>query len=336
MKKIFKITLWIVFTIVLLGGLLVLVNKAKSPKQLEHVTIGIQTSPAMALVMIAKDKGFFVEQGLEVELKEFTAGKFALEAFLGGSLDFSISGDVPVTLAALQGNKFVVPAQVVAKTQNEVRVVARKEAGLDTADEYFKAKKRKLATSIGGGPEFFTYELLNKIGISKDQIEIISQSPKDMPAALISGSVDAIAIFDPFAYISEKQLGNKSITFTDESIYSELYVIAARQSVKEDSRNLEKVLKGLVEAENFVKTNPEEAKDIVMKYTKLDKDTINGIWSSFDFRVALTPQLLEYLNREAQWAKDVGKVTKDTTIPSFNNMIFDTPLKKISPSAVGI
>ena len=73
-----------------------------------------------------------------------------------------------------------------------------------------------------------------------------------------------------------------------------------------------------------------------MKYTKLDKDTINGIWSSFDFRVALTPQLLEYLNREAQWAKDVGKVTKDTTIPSFNNMIFDTPLKKISPSAVGI
>ena len=43
------------------------------PKQ---VTIGIQTSPAMALVMVARDKGLFQAQGLDVELKEFTAGKF--------------------------------------------------------------------------------------------------------------------------------------------------------------------------------------------------------------------------------------------------------------------
>lgn len=328
--------LWVIIIIVLIGGLFFWNSKSQAPKELQHVTVGIQTSPAMALVMVAKDKGFFEKQGLDVELKEFTAGKFALEAFLGGSLDFSISGDVPVTLASLQGNKFVVPAQVVAKTVNEVRVVARKEAGLDTADQYFKAKKRKLATSIGGGPEFFTYEFLNKLGLSKDQVEIVSQAPKDMPAALVSGSVDAIAIFDPFAYIGEKQLGDKSITFKDESIYSELYVIEAKESVKEDPATLEKLLKGLFEAEKFTKDNPEEAKTIVMKYTKLDKETIDGIWSSFDFRIALTPQLLEYLNREAQWAKDTAKVTKETVIPNFQDMIFSAPLKKISPSAVGI
>jgi len=129
-----KNLLWVVLAVVVIGGFFIWQNRAKQPKELQHVTVGIQTSPAMALVMIAKDKGFFEKQGLNVELKEFTAGKFALEAFLGGSLDFSISGDVPVTLATLQGNKFVVPAQVVGRTKNEVRVVARKEAGLNTAD----------------------------------------------------------------------------------------------------------------------------------------------------------------------------------------------------------
>ncbi len=328
-----KIFLWVGLIVVLFLGGFAFINNGK-PKELQHVTVGIQTSPAMALVMVAKDKGLFQKQGLDVELKEFAAGKDALVAFLGGSLDFSISGDVPVALSILAGNKFVVPAQVVGKTMNEVRVVATKEPGLDTAGKFFKAKKRKLATSIGGGPEFFTYEFLNKLGITKDQVEIVAQKPGDMPATLISGSVDAIAIFDPFAFIAEKQLGDKAITFTDDSIYSELYVIEAKESVKQDSVLLEKLLRGLIEAEKFTKNNPEEAKAIVAKYTKLDRETVEGIWNSFDFRITLTPQLLGYLEREAQWAKDVGKVKAETIIPNFRDVIFDTPLKKVSASAV--
>lgn len=320
--------------IIIVSGSLWLQNKDHAAKTLQHVTIGIQTSPAMALLMVAKDKGFFEKEGLNVELKEFAAGKDALTAFLGGSLDFSISGDVPVALSTLAGNKFVVPAQVVGKTKNEVRVVANKDGELNTADAYFKAKKRKLATSIGGGPEFFTYEFLKKIGIDKNRVEIISQKPGDMPAALINGSVDAIAIFDPFAFIAEKQLGDKSITFTDEQVYSELYVLEAKESVKQDSIILEKLLKGLVDAEKFTKNNPDEAKSIVMQYTKLDKETVDGIWNSFDFRVALTPQLLEYLDRETQWAKDTAKVTEETPMPNFRDMIFDMPLRKVSPASV--
>ncbi|MEK7069080.1 MAG: ABC transporter substrate-binding protein, partial [Patescibacteria group bacterium] len=192
----------------------------------------------------------------------------------------------------------------------------------------------KLATSIGGGPEFFTYEFLSKLGITKDQVEIIAQKPGDMPAALISGSVDAIAIFDPFAFIAEKQMGDKAITFTDESVCSELYVIEAKESVTQDYTALEKLLKGLLEAEKYTKNKPEEAKAVVMKYTKLDKETIDGIWGSFDFRIALTPQLLEYLDREAQWARDTGKVKSDTPTPNFRDIIFDAPLKKIVPASV--
>lgn len=281
---------------------------SEKPAEKQKVTVGIQTSPAMAVVMVAKDKGFFDQQGLDVEIKEFTAGKFALEAFFGGSLDFAVSGDVPAALAAMNNQKFVVPAQVVAKTTNEVRVVARKDGEIKDAKTYFTSKKRKLATSIGGGPEFFTYEFLNKIGIAKDQVEILSQTPQDMPASFASGSVDAVAIFDPFAYKAEQLAGDKAITFTDESIYSELYIVEAKDSVRQNPEVTHKFLKGLIAAENFIKHNPEESKQVVIKYTKLDKLTVDAIWSSFDFRVALTPQLLEYWNREYEWAKITSKI----------------------------
>ncbi|MCH7883453.1 ABC transporter substrate-binding protein [Patescibacteria group bacterium] len=335
MNAISKNVLWAAVIILLIGGFFLWQNsKPKQSGALKHVTVGIQTSPAMALVMVAKDKGFFAAQGLDVELKEFTGGKFALEAFLGGSLDFSISGELPVTLAVLQGNTFVVPAQVVRETKNEVRVVARRDGDLETPEAYFKAKKRTLATSFGGGPEFFTFEFLNKLGIHEDQIEIISQKPGDMPAALISGSIDAIAIFDPFAFIAERQMGEKAITFTDEDIYSELYVIEAKESVRENPVILKKFLSGLLEAEKFTKENPEEAKKIVIAYTMLNKETIDGIWNNFDFRIALTPQLLEIWKREAQWAIDTGKVRKETVIPDFRDIIFAAPLKNIAPHAV--
>ncbi|MBU6389650.1 ABC transporter substrate-binding protein [Patescibacteria group bacterium] len=242
---------------------------------------------------------------------------------------------LPAALAAMQGNKFTVPAQVVRETKNEVRVVARKDGDLVTADAYFKAKKRKLATSIGGGPEFYTYEFLKKLGVGKDQVEIVAMKPADMPAALSNGSVDAIAIFDPFAFIAEKQLGGNSITFTDSSVYSEVYVIEGRESIKNDTAITDKLLKGLLAAEKFTQTNPDDAKQIVANRTKLDKGTVNDIWGSYNFQVALTPQLLDYWNREAVWAKDTGKVKPETALPDFNELITAGSLKRLNPEAVG-
>ncbi len=290
----------------------------------------------MALVMVAQDKGFFTEQGLDVELKEFSAGKFALQAFLAGSLDYSISGDVPPALAALQGNKFLVPAQIVSQTKGEVRVVARKDGELNEAEAYFKTKKRKLATSIGGGPEFFTYELLNKLAVTKDQIEIVSQKPEDMVATLVSGSVDAIAIFDPVASIAEKKLGDQGITFTDESIYSELYVLEAPLRDREDQTRLTKILLSLIEAEQFVKDHPNEAKEIVVKYTKLDRETVDSTWEHATFHMSLTPKLLEFWTRQAAWARATGKISPDAPAPDFTHIIFPDVLRQIAPSAVEI
>ena len=108
-------------------------------------------------------------------------------------------------------------------------MVARRDGTENAGPKaYFTAKKRKLATSFGGGPEFYTYSFLQHFGIDAATVEIISQRPEDMPAAIQSGSVDAVAIFDPFAFVAEKGLGTQGVTFTDPALYSEFYVLSAR------------------------------------------------------------------------------------------------------------
>jgi ABC-type nitrate/sulfonate/bicarbonate transport system substrate-binding protein len=310
-------------------------KRERSQEVLQKITIGIQVSPAMTLVMVAKDKGFFREERLDVELKEFTAGKFALQAFLGGSIDFAVSGEVPVCLATLQQNNIRVITQVVESTTNEVRVVALKDGSTTSPTDYFKTKKRKLATSFGGGPEFYTYNFIKSNDIAKEQVEILSQTPADMPAALESRSVDAISIFDPFAFIAEKRMAGKVITFSDPQLYSELYVLDARpEQIEKTPEVCEALVRALVKSAEFIDKDPETAKQVMQSYTKLDRDVIEGIWNNFSFRPALGRKLVDYWNAQAIWAKETAKVTPDTKVPNFRDVIEARFLKGIKPDAV--
>jgi NitT/TauT family transport system substrate-binding protein len=289
----------------------------------------------MTLVFTAKDKGFFLDQGLDVEIKEFTAGKFALQAFLGGSLDFAVSGEVPACLASLQGNQFRVVTQVVESTVNEVRVVALKDGDVTDPHQYFKLKKRKIATSFGGGPEFFTYNFLLYNQIAQDEVEIISQRPEDMPAALATHSVDAIAIFDPFAFVAEKQMRGEVITFANPTLYSELYVLTARvEQIEKSPDVIEALMKALIRAATFIDEHPEDAKEILRRHTKLERDVIDGIWSNFSFKPALNQKLVDYWNAQSIWARNAGKIKPETKVPDFRLLIDDRFLKRLKPEAV--
>ena len=325
-----------IYTLIVASIVLTSCNQGgKSEKDIPKLSVGIQVSPAMALVMVAEDEGFFDKEGVDVEIKEFTAGKFALQAFLGGSLDVAVSGEVPVSLSALQGNKFRVIGQVVKQTNNEVRVVALREDDVNDAKGYFDKTRRKLATSFGGGPEFFTYEFLKLHAIDEKSVDLISQKPEDMAPALLSKSVDAIAIFDPFAHIAEKNLKDKGVTFADPGIYSELYVIdVLDETITEKRPQLLAFLRGLKSAEGFIVENPDRSKEIVSKYTKLEADIIDGIWKSFDFGVAINDLYLQYTYAQAKWAIEKGKFPSDTPIPNYRAILDTTLLKEVAPSAV--
>jgi NitT/TauT family transport system substrate-binding protein len=303
------------------------------------VRLGIRNAPADTLAWVAYEKGYFKEEGLDVQVSEFTAGVYALQALLAGSIDVATPAEVPPTLALLQGNtnRFVIVAQGVESTIDEVRVVARRDGTLETPEEYFKSKKRKLATSLGGGPEFFTYNFLKKNNISGDEVELIGQKPEDLPAALASGSVDAVATFEPFAYFAEKKTKD-AITFRDTKLYSEIFTVVFNKDFIEKNApdTTRKFLRALKKAERFTQEHPEEAKQIVVARTKIDKETLDAIWETFEFRVVLTPQLVEYMRAEERWAKETGKVPEDATLPPLQEVIDIEPLKSISPESVRI
>lgn len=307
--------------------LLISCSNVNNKKPVQLLTVGIQNSPSNSLMIIASDKNFFDTTKVKVIVKEFTAGKLALQALLGqaGDLDISVSAETPIALSSLGGNKLKVITQIV-KAKNECRVVIRKDGDMDTPEKYFN-KSRKLTTSQGGSPEWFTYNFIKQYKLDKSKIEILAMLPENMPVALSNGAVDAISIFDPFARIGENELGDKGQTFLNNDITSYYVMSVKENTITQKGEELKELISGLKKAEEFIKTNPEEAKKIIALKTKLDIGILNKTWSNYTFGVSLSNELTDLFVAEASWAIETGKYPKGTAIPDFKTIIYSELVK---------
>lgn len=296
--------------------------------QTRQLTVGIQNSPSNALVIIASRLHFFDSTKATISIKEFSAGKLALQSMLGqaGDLDVAVCAETPVVLSSLGNNKFKVFTQIV-RANNECRVVVRKDKKADSPGAYFSTK-RKLATSQGGSPEWFTYEFIKKFNLDAGKIDIIAMLPENMPVALSNGAVDGISIFDPYARIGERELGDKGLTFTNPDIVS-YYVMTARENVltaKEDA--FEELLTGLAKAQDYCKVHPAEAMQIVADQTHLDIGIVRETWPNYSFSLGLDSSFTGLCREEAGWAIATGKYPQGTALPDFGALLYLSLLQK--------
>ncbi len=276
-------------------------------------TIGLQLTPASTLIQVADEKGFFKKNGVDVEIKEFTAGKLALQAMLGNSVDFSTPAEIPVMLAKSQGNELYVITEIGGNI-NEAPLVV-KDDGSETPAMFF-GKHRKIATSIGGSPEFSLYMFMKTYGVAKENVEIVAQKPQEMVGTLSSGSVDGMVIFEPYPSIAQQNINGLKIFKLPEGVYQAKYLLAGNKAfVDKNPETTKRIVKALKEAEEFVKTNPEETKTIVAKKTKFDRKMIDKILGDFSFRTGISNELLQDWDREFRWAVDTNK-TKATEKPN--------------------
>lgn len=301
------------------------------------VRLGLSTQPSNGLLWVAVDKNFFKEEGLNVEVSEFTAGKLALQAMLGGSLDLVTPAEFPVALTTLNGEKLSI-LTAVNETKGGFPMIFRKNGNeIFNTSTYF-LKKIKIGTVIGGGPEFFTQDFLKKYQVKPGQYEIIGMKPEDLPIALANGSVDGIAIFEPFTNFAVKQAGeNNLFVIYDKDLYSETIVLTAKSDwARSHSEEVTRFIRALKKSSLYIKNNPELAISSVAFHTKLDLETLKNIWLSFTYELGLDKRLISNMEAEATWAKETGKIRNVSNVLNFEQLFLSEPLKNIFPASLNL
>ena len=157
-----------------------------------------------------------------------------------------------------------------------------------------------------------------------------------MAEALVSGSVDAIATWNPNLYNTQQAFADNEIITFSSDVYTEISVLAGRRDfVVERKGAMEKLVRAVVRAEEFLQDNEAEARDIVIRrLPNQPESTVRGVWDAFHAEAKLDNVLLTVLRQEGQWLKDRGIVEGAT--PDFTNVIFTDYLESIRPESVTV
>jgi NitT/TauT family transport system substrate-binding protein len=296
----------------------------------QKITVAFTTQPQSTLVHIALDKGYFLNNGLDVQPLIHSFGKAALQSVLDGKADFATVAETPVMFSALKGDRIYVIANIESSSMNNA-VLARTDAGILKATD---VKGKRIGFTPGTTSDFFLDSFLTAQGLTRKDITPVPVAPNEMQGAMLTKMVDAVSTWNyPLTQIRH-QLGAQALVFYDRQIYTETFNIAVLQDfVQRNPQTVTRFLRALIQAEDFVAKHPEEAQDILAAAIKVDKKLVKEVWNAFNYQVRLDQNLLITLEDETRWAMK-NKLTDKTAMPNYADYIHVESLKAVSPEAV--
>lgn len=168
----------------------------------DTVRVGIFGISSDAAIFIATERGYFREQGIEVETSQFSALSDMIPALATGQLDVGNANTGAALFNALGTNfglKIVADNATIAEGADGSALVIRPEL-VDTIITPDDLRGRKIgAVANGGTPAHVCLEeLLESVGLTSEDIDLVQLPFPAMGTALANGAVDGSVIVEPF------------------------------------------------------------------------------------------------------------------------------------------
>lgn len=315
----------------LLGARAAASAAAPPPPEVTHLVYAAPVTIPAALAYIAMDKGFFKEQGLDVEAKMFPSGREALQMLLAGDAQLQSVSETPIVHAVIQGNDVVTVCTIAE--HHEAKVLARKDHGISRPQDLLG---KKVATLPGTNSDYFMYKFFEKYKIPLDQVKIANMSPPDMIVNLTKGDLDAYFAWEPHIYFGKRELGDKVVEFPPGELYQGFNTFnMPGEFARKNPNTVRAVIRGLLASEKWTRAHPDEAAVVVAKRLNMDEKIVRDLMKESVYKIELNHHLLPLMKSIGRWALDQKGLSKDP-LPDFRAHIFDGPLRQEKPSAVAL
>jgi sulfonate transport system substrate-binding protein len=299
---------------------------------LEKVTIACGPTPYNTLMDIALAEGYIRREGLDMTPHFYSTGKAALDEVLEGKADFATVGEIPFMFAIMKGNKVSLIATIQSSNKANA-IVARRDKGIHSPHDL---NGKRVAVPLGTIGEYFLDAFLAMNGMVRNDVKTVDMKPEKMLSALEKGEIDAVSTFTPFLNQAEEELGSNSVTFREEDIYTQTFnLVATQEQIRRNPARVKKILRALVEAEEFAAQNPSKAQKIVADFRQTDKAVLAAVWDSHTFEVSLDQSLVLALEDESYWAIR-NRLTSAIKVPNYLHFIYLEGLQAVKPKAVRI
>jgi NitT/TauT family transport system substrate-binding protein len=284
-----------------------------------------------SLIYVANDQRFFADNGLNVTIITYPSGLAADQGMLSGQVNIAFGSEFVIAENAL-ANASVCTLGTVAKI-NWFYVVARTDAGINSISD-LTGKRIGVATGTSG--QYFLGTFLELNNINQSQVTLINVAQSQQPSALANGTVDAVITFQPYIGQIENLIGNETVMWPAQSnqlLYLDAICTSSWAAAHPDL--VVRFLKSLVQAQNFVTNNQNQAMAIVENNLNESSSYLSSVWPDYQFTVTLDQSQILAMQNEAQWLIN-NNLTNATTTPNFLNYVYLDGLKSVNPGAENI
>ncbi len=174
---------------------------------LTQIKVGFVPVTVFAPIFVAKDLGYYAEEGLDVQLEPFPGGADPVVLTASGELDAGFVGlgpafwngaaqDLPIKIIApghAEGDPVATPLMISKKSCEDGAITS-------VAD----LKGKKVSVNARGATEYWLNAALSTGGLTINDIQLEVLPFPDAVAALESGAVDAAMVGEPLATQAEQ------------------------------------------------------------------------------------------------------------------------------------
>jgi NitT/TauT family transport system substrate-binding protein len=249
-------------------------GKKKTPSY----RIGLGPWIGFGPLYLAKDKGYFKDAGLDVDLIVLTGLAERNSALKAGKID-ALAAPVDYFVLAAGNNLVATIAMAIDESLGGDGIVARKDIRT-VAD----LRGKKVAFQWGLPSEFFLRALLLDAGMSLDDLQTLDMETAQAGAAFIAGQIDAAVVWEPWLTKAAQEGGGHVLASTREFPNLIVDVLAFNPNVvREQPGQVQAIVDAILKAIEYHKQHPEEADRIMAPYFQITPQKFAAILEGVRF-----------------------------------------------------
>jgi NitT/TauT family transport system substrate-binding protein len=219
--------------------------------------------PGFGPLFVAKEKGLFAEEGVEVELIAMEEHTATFAALAAGQVD-AVLGVPPDAAAFSQpGEEPMACALALDEDFGGTGILASKDIH-SIAD----LEDKSVASLHGSLAQFYLNVLLNQVKLSEADVEVVDLTAEDGVTALLLQEVDAAVTWEP--WLSQGRAAEHVHVLTDSSQQPGLLLdclITTASVFGERKADFQALARGWFAALDYLETHPDEAMAIMARTT---------------------------------------------------------------------
>ena len=248
-------------------------KKASAPeKKNEPVVLAYTPFTGYGALFVAKEKGFFKNKGVDVELQAIEGIGDRKQALVAGKLQ-GMTATIDVAVSAVGEGVPLKAVWAFDASNGADGIIVKSGKGIEKIADL---KGREVAFHRGSASHFLLTTLLEKAGLTDNDIKAVDMKASEAASAFMAGKVDAAVTWEP--YLTKAVAGGDVLLgSTKETPGLIADVLTLREDfVKQNPDKAQAIVAALAEATDYMSKNPEETSKILAAAFKMKPEDVNA------------------------------------------------------------